>query len=153
MNGQAAQPNRWLRSLVTIGFTVFLVSAGATAAHAATVKSSIKNIGTTGAYTFNTYSMVNDIGGGGTWGVTYASALKTAPTGWMGAQARLYEADGVLCKSSSSVYNPSPINTFAAETFGNCGVGYHYGFGRGARWNGSGYTWSNNYTTPHILLP
>ena len=142
----------WAMISATLGLTAFLVSASITAAHAASVASTPKYLGAYGGHSFSTTSYMDDMGSGYTWQSVSATG-GDAPTGWIGVQAKQYLQNGVLCNSSSTVYNPSPVLNYTASTTGNCGLDYHYSMGRGGFYTGSNYSWATGNPSPYLLLP
>lgn len=69
---------------------------------------------------------------------------KNAPTGYMGAQARLYTSSGTLKYSSSMVYNDSPVINIYAYSSRTTSSGYFYAQSKVSFYNGNGYTSSYN---------
>lgn len=65
---------------------------------------------------------------------------KNAPTGYMGAQARLYTSSGTLKYSSSMVYNDSPVINIYAYSSRTTSSGYFYAQSKVSFYNGNGYT-------------
>lgn len=63
-----------------------------------------------------------------------------APTGYMGAQARLYTSTGDLKYASSTVYNSSNVINIYAYSKSTSASGYFYAQTKASFYNGNGYT-------------
>lgn len=63
-----------------------------------------------------------------------------APTGYMGAQARLYTSSGTLLYSSNMVYNSSPVINVYAYSDRTTNTGYFYAQSKVSFYNGNGYS-------------
>ncbi|NOU88665.1 hypothetical protein GC102_23360 [Paenibacillus sp. LMG 31460] len=73
-----------------------------------------------------------------------------APTGYMGAVARLYKSD-VLCQSTSYSYNSSSAAGMGTSTTTTgCGSGTYYSYGLSAAYNGNGYNEWYTFQSPNI---
>jgi hypothetical protein len=73
-----------------------------------------------------------------------------ATEGKMGAQARIYFDQGVLCQASTFEYNTVSTTHFTVDMLGNCG-GWIFSQGRTHTWNGNGYDSVPTYRTPDWL--
>lgn len=73
-----------------------------------------------------------------------------APVGKMGVRARIYYADGTLCKASAWRYNTKPTDHLTISLKHNCG-GWLYSKGATRTWNGNGYTTRSTTRTPNWL--
>jgi hypothetical protein len=73
-----------------------------------------------------------------------------APTGWIGAKARIYWAGGTLCSATVWGYNTSSTVAYIKYlNNGDCG-GYMYSQGRTAAWNGTDYVRQDTYKTTNL---
>lgn len=79
-------------------------------------------------------------------------ANKNVPTGYMGAQARLYSERGTLVASSNWVYNTSPIAGYIVDSDGVTTKGNYYSYGRVKLYNGDGYNDYYAYRSPIAVL-
>ncbi len=87
-----------------------------------------------------------DVDGNGQNAMTsvYYTGSGTVPSGYMGAQARLFK-NGSLYKYSTMQYNSSADYGFVASTgYASGGSGTYYSYGITAAFNGNGY---NNFYT------
>lgn len=80
------------------------------------------------------------------WAYTdiYTSGYVKVPSGYMGAAAQLFAANGSLCGASSMLYNSSSDSTLSVGTSRYSGPSGFFSMGLATYYNGSGYT---NYTT------
>lgn len=74
------------------------------------------------------------------------------PTGYMGAQARLYNSDGLLKLSSSWVYNDRELAGFNVLTKNYTTAGDYYSCGQVRLYNGDGYNTYTTYKSPIVTL-
>lgn len=76
----------------------------------------------------------------------------TAPTGYMGAIARLYNSVGVMCKSTSWTYNSSAAAGVSVQTPYNSYPyrGTYFAKGQIKLYNGNGYNTYDTNQTPYV---
>lgn len=152
------KPSPFAKTMAALGGLTFVLSAGVPIAIAGPVKlawvaSTEKYIGSNGSYDFGTYSYVNDEGSGYNRQFTRELDYYSVSSGWLSAQARLYHQNGVMCSSSSTTYSTSYTWQHYVTTYGNCGLDYYYGMGRGGYYTGSGYNSTNGNASPYLWLP
>ncbi len=71
------------------------------------------------------------------------------PTGYMGAQARLYNSSGVLKNSTDWIYNESSSGALLALSNFSHSSGYFYSKGQVKLYNGNGYSTYSCASTPN----
>lgn len=97
-------------------------------------------------YTVNSYSYKArasiNTDGSKAWSYTdlYTSDSSDAPSGYMGAQARVYNDAGTLKKSSDYVYTSSATDYISVGTTYTVTGGTYYGMGNVKLYNGSSYS-------------
>ena len=80
--------------------------------------------------------------------VAYVNAETNVPTGYMGANARLYNSSGSLVKSSGTTYNTSSISGIFVYSPRTSTSGQYYAQNTGSFYNGNGYTAYTGYKSP-----
>lgn len=75
-----------------------------------------------------------------------------APTGYMGAQARLFNEDDELICASSMIYNSSPVGNVLAYSDTISESGYFYAQSKVRLYNGNGYNTYYAYKTPYATI-
>lgn len=85
--------------------------------------------------------------------VAYVEAETNVPTGYMGANARLYNSSGSLVKSSGTTYNTSKISGFFVYSPRTSSTGQYYAQNTGSFYNGNGYSTYTGYKSPIQALP
>lgn len=148
--------SRWrIRAVVGCFATALLLGADAGVALATgPAYSGHTNYGPIDGWSYYNYSGVNNPGQ--IYGIVFAhttSGEGNAPTGYMGAQAGLYDYNtGQLCSYSAWWYNE-----YAATSWNNttpsgaaCGGAYYYGKGNTAAYNGSGYDQIATANSPNL---
>ena len=80
--------------------------------------------------------------------VAYVDADTNVPTGYMGANARLYNSSGSLVKSSGTTYNTSSISGFFVYSPRTSTSGQYYAQNTGSFYNGNGYAPYTGYKSP-----
>lgn len=83
----------------------------------------------------------------------YVTSGGNAPTGYMGAQARLYLSNGSLCRQSVFEYNTSASSGILASIQTPCGNGTYYSYGGSQAYNGSGYSGYYTFKSPNQPFP
>ena len=77
------------------------------------------------------------------------SGTGLVPTGYMGAQGRLYKSTGSLCSSENTYYNQSATSNLSVIVSGDCGTGIaYYSKGLTTAFNGNGYDSYNTFQSP-----
>lgn len=84
--------------------------------------------------------------------VARVAAETNVPTGYMGANARLYNSSGSLVKSSGTTYNTSKISAFYVYSPRTSTLGQYYAQNTGSFYNGNGYTTYTGYKSPIQIL-
>jgi hypothetical protein len=81
----------------------------------------------------------------------YVTSHSSAPTGYMGAQDRLYNSDGELVTSGNWFYNDEPVAGIISfmSTLPDP-AGYYYARGQTAAYNGNGYSVYWTFKTPNL---
>lgn len=77
---------------------------------------------------------------------------KVITAGYIGAQARLYTADGYLKHSSEMVYNDDAVNVYAYSD-ATSDSGYFYSQSRVCFYNGNGYDYFTANRSPNLAVP
>ena len=79
------------------------------------------------------------------------SGTGLVPTGYMGAQGRLYKSTGSLCYSENTYYNQSATSNLSVIVSGDCGTGIaYYSKGLTTAFNGNGYDSYNTFQSPNL---
>lgn len=78
---------------------------------------------------------------------------KNAPTGYMGAQARLYTVGGMLKYSSAMMYNSSPSINVTAYSNATSDPAYFYAQSKVEFYNGDGYSPYTANKSPNAIIP
>lgn len=84
--------------------------------------------------------------------VARVAAETNVPTGYMGANARLYNSSGSLVKSSGTTYNTSSISAFYVYSQRTSTWGQYYAQNTGSFYNGNGYTTYTGYKSPIQII-
>lgn len=121
-----------------------LFATSATAVFAASASSPYGYYGPYQGYSYK--NMADIISGSGVWGYAdvYNQTSDSVPTGYMGAEGRVFNSAGNLVASSNMKYNSSAASGLLvpSETYYSSGTYYSYGIT--AAYNGNGY---NEYYT------
>ncbi|MCX8131623.1 MAG: hypothetical protein N3I35_16210 [Clostridia bacterium] len=132
---------------VTLGIGTFTAFAGV-------AEGSWKYYGPTNGYSYKNIARVyvsDNPSNGYMYAQTYAGkdGTGTVPTGYIGAQARLYRYDA-LVTSTNTVYNSSAAEylSVCTSTSYNGGTGSYYSKGTSYAYNGNGYTSYSTYQSP-----
>jgi hypothetical protein len=123
---------------IILGISTMVIFAG-------TASSSTGYYGPFLGYYYKNYATITVDGNGQNATTTVSNdGSGYIPTGYMGAQARLYKNDA-LYKYSTMGYSSAPVISFFATTgWSSGGSGTYYSYGMTAAYNGNGYT--NYYT-------
>lgn len=137
--------NRILCAIAVGALVGLAVVVDVSPAFAGYAKSANKNYGPVRGYNYYNYASVTT-NSRDAWAHTHVSnrVIANVPSGYMGALARLYLSNGVLCSQSSWKYNNQPLVGFSQIVSTDCGVDRYYSYGQTRAHNGNGY---NTYTT------
>ena len=140
------------RLVIAAAFVAGLVASGGSAAIAATVSSSVGDLGVhSGFHYYNRAEALNTSDAGYT--TTWVSGTKNAATGWIGSEGRLFTSSGALCRTSGMKYADGPaVSLTIPAVKGSCAAGYFYSYGKSATWNGNGYGYYYTFRTPNIYM-
>lgn len=143
-----------LRTLVTPILMGILIGVGTSIVLAATATSPWRYYGPILGYYYRNHSQIETTTANL---LSYAKVepdpLQAMPAGYMGAQGRIYDSNGVLISASSWGYNGEGSISIASYTYapGGTSSGYYYGKGQTRAYNGNGYTTYLTYSTPNIF--
>lgn len=124
-----------------------------TAAYAASLTSDYKNYGPIFGKEYRNQAIVSTFPGVGVGASTLVESRSgNVPTGYMGAQANLYNVEGVLIRATSWRYNTSPLVGFSQNTSVHSASSgsFWYSKGRTAAYDGEGFSYFDTYATPMI---
>ncbi|TEB16090.1 hypothetical protein Psfp_01688 [Pelotomaculum sp. FP] len=145
---------RLLRGKLKVMFCSFilgiLLSIGV-AAYAVT--SDWYDIGTVYGYPYRNQAEAF-LTGGGVQATTYIerSTAGNVPSGYLGAQAFMYNSSGAIYNASNWVYNTSTVHgLYQVLPSGGINGQYYYSKGLTQVWNGNGYNQYSTYRTPNVL--
>jgi hypothetical protein len=131
-----------------------IISWGATVAvpaFAGTAYSNPANF-SAGGYSYTDESGITTTPGQATIGNTFISSDggTYVPSGYMGAQAIIYYANGSICRIGSTIYNGSSANYLDAQTSPGCGFNQtYYNQGDVSGWTGSRYSVNGTFRSPN----
>lgn len=127
---------------IILGLSSIPVFAGST-------ESSWGYYGPISGYNYKNRAVLN-VDGNGQLALTsvFKDGSGTVPSGYMGAQARLFK-DGSLYKYSTMQYSSSEASAFAVSTgYHDGGSGTYYSYGITAAYNGNGYDTYYTFKSP-----
>lgn len=132
---------------LSLGAAAYLVAI-ATPAFAGWAYSSTAQF-SAGGYTYDDGASIYANPGDNTeaWTTVWTASGVYVPSGYMGAMAVIYNADGSVCRASAYAYSSGSQNQFAQESTPGCGPSKCYnsrGVAKG--WVPSTQTYSANYT-------
>ncbi|WP_144940627.1 hypothetical protein [Paenibacillus sp. 32O-W] len=125
--------------------SVFLIS---TSAFAATAVSPPYDTGTINGYSYTIISEVTERTIITVQAVAEIRANANVPIGYMGGQARLFNADGTLAFSSTMTYNTGQWSSMYAYSPETITEGQYYSQSKAEFYNGDGYTTFTGYKSP-----
>lgn len=140
------------RSLAAACFAVFIVTAGGSAALAATADSATDTHSDNGV-NYRDFSRISTTSSNAQAQTWEGPTNKSAPSGWIGVDARLYTSGGSLRCSSGIKYNPNSVaqNSYYLATCTTTTHGTYYSFGVGyAYQSGGGYEGYATYKSPSL---
>lgn len=101
-------------------------------------------------YTYRFWSIINNPSTGEIFAQTTLDVVdKEAPTGYIGARARLYSSGGTLVNYTSWKYNTEKQGCLLVHSNFKHSSGYYYSKGQVKLYNGNGYTTYSCYATPN----
>jgi len=136
------------KGVAVLALSAVLVLAGAIPVLAGTASGNVSYF-TCGRYGYRNWATVATSSSGATAGTVIGSYPSvTRPTGWYGAQGRLYNSNGDLVKWTDMVYSGSAANGMAMWTAAYPVHGNYYSYGLSKSWFGSGYHGHATYKSP-----
>lgn len=147
MKSARSSHRRHAAGLVSLSVASAIIGWTAGAALAASDTSAHKNFTVAGVNYHNESFLANgpELASSSIW------RSGNAPTGYLGAKARVYFASGNLCVATVWGYSTFPDSDYGKEyTGGQCG-GYVYSQGRTAAFNGNDYVEQNTNRTVNLL--
>ena len=140
------------RLLIAGAFVAGFVTGGGGVAVAASVSSSVGDLGTHSGFHYYNQATAYDTSDAG-YTTTWVSGNTNAPSGWIGSEGRLFTSSGALCHTSGMQYTSGPSVSWAVPGFkGGCAAGYFYSYGKSATWNGNGYGYYYTFRSPNIYM-
>lgn len=133
---------------------IFLVS-GALVAFATTLYSSWRYYGPVNGFSYQNRAFVSSDYPNGVYAVAQVKPQSggSAPAGYMGARARLYNGSGSLVNATSWYYTNSV--SWGLDVYGDdvYTTDSYYSYGQSKAYNGSGYNTYDTYQSPNVNYP
>jgi hypothetical protein len=136
--------------ITSIFFVLGVFLSFSTAAFASQAISSTSNFGTIYGYSYSGYSVINAYSGNA-YAVAVLDCTQTAPSGYMGASAYLYQQSTGQCVSYTPwTYNSSPTNVLNPSTDFATTPDAYCAKGAFQMYNGNGYTGGYSAYSPYL---
>lgn len=135
-----------------IAFVIgILFSTSITVVLAAEASSPYGSYGPYLGYTYLNQAVINT----GPYSVNAHTTVQTesstsVPTGYMGAQARLFDSSGTLIEYSNMTYNDSPTSIMSTLAYTINRPGTYYSHGISAAYTGNGYDYYYTFKSPYL---